>query len=108
VGQTGANQTEANGELVNPCHIVTVMDFSPATLRSIVAHLERSTSFEHLVYREAELDAVWSISGFLLSTAQSPAERAALMRLHYVAHQAHDLVGMSRPVEAADLLRTLL
>src|SRR5438105_13997363 len=33
---------------LNPAHIVTVTDFSPETLRNIVAHLEVSTDFEHL------------------------------------------------------------
>jgi len=28
--------------------------------------MEASTDFEHLVYREAELDAIWSITGFFL------------------------------------------
>jgi hypothetical protein len=92
----------------NPGHIVTVTDFTPETLRSIVEHLDVSTSFEHLVYREAELDAIWSITGFYLANVRDPAHRDSLALLHDLAHQAHDLVGCRRPVEAADLLRKLL
>ena len=89
---------------MNPAHIVTVTDFSPETLRDIIAHLEASTTFEHLVYREAELDAVWSITGFFLKQGRDE----ALERLHQTAHQAHDLVGQRRPREAANLLRSVL
>jgi len=103
---------EGNGarvsDAVNPAHIVTVCDFSPDTLKVIAAHLEVSTDFEHLVYREAELDAIWSITGFFLAERPDPAQREALMRLHEGAHRAHDLVGEGRPREAAVVLRTFL
>jgi len=101
---------EGNGapaaETVNPAQIVAVRDFSPDTLRSIASHLEVSTDFEHLVYREAELDAVWSITAFFLAQRPDPAQLAAVSRLHEAAHRAHDLVGEGRPREAAVLLRT--
>jgi hypothetical protein len=86
---------------LNPAQIVPVTDFSPETLRNIIAHLEVSTDFEHLIYREAELDAIWSITGLALKN-----ERAA--RLHQLAHIAHDLVADRRPSEAAEILRSLL
>ena len=91
-------------DAVNPAHIVTVRDFSPDTLGAITAHLEVSTDFEHMVYREAELDAIWSITGFALT--QKPDDTVA--RLHEAAHRAHDLVGEGRPREAAALLRKLV
>ena len=50
--------------MADPNHIVPVSDLSTETLQSIIALLEISTDFEHLVYREAELDAIWSITGF--------------------------------------------
>ncbi len=50
---------------LNPTNIVTVTDVGPDTIRRIIAHLEVSTDFDHLVYRDAELDAVWSITGFI-------------------------------------------
>jgi len=95
-------------DVVNPSHIVAVRDFSSDTLHLIAAHLEVSTDFEHLVYREAELDAIWSITGFFLAQNRDPAPREAVLRLHEGAHRAHDLVGERRPREAAALLRTLL
>ena len=101
---------EENGaqaaETVNPAQIVTVRDFSPDTLRSIASHLEVSTDFEHLVYREAELDAVWSITGFFLAQRPDLEHLTAVSRLHEAALRAHDLVGEGRPREAAVVLRT--
>jgi hypothetical protein len=103
---------EGNGarsaEAVNPAHIVTVRDFSPETLAAIAAQLEASIDFEHLVYREAELDAIWSITGFFLAQGADATDRDAVKRLHAGAHRAHDLVGEGRPREAAALLRKFL
>jgi hypothetical protein len=83
---------------------VSVRDFSPETLQAIAELLEVSTDFEHLVYREAELDAIWSITGFFLSQKPDP----AVTRLHEGAHRAHDLVGEGRPRDAAVILRAFL
>ena len=93
---------------LNPAHIVTVTDFSPETLRNIVAYLEVSTDFEHLVYREAELDAIWSITGFALKNESNLAARESVVELHEIAHRAHDLVGDRRPGEAAAVLKAFL
>ena len=93
---------------INPAHIVPVADFTPKTLRSIVAHLEVSTDFEHLVYREAELDAIWSITGFFLMNERDSARFDVVRSLHEGAHRAHDLIAASRPHDAANVLRTFL
>ncbi len=93
---------------LNPAHIVPVTDFSPATLRNLIAHLEASISFEHLVYRESELDAIWSITGFLLKNEPDSHEREATLKLHEIAQVAHDLVADRRPQEAAAVLRSFL
>ena len=88
--------------------MVAVSDFSPDTLKSIAEHLEASTDFEHLVYREAELDAIWSLTGFSLAQDSDGTDLARVMRLHEGAHRAHDLVGERKPREAAALLRNFL
>jgi hypothetical protein len=93
---------------VNPAYIVPVTNFSADTLRSIIAHMEVSTDFEHLVYREAELDALWSITGFFLTNECDLTKVEAVKLLREGAHRAHDLVADSRPKDAATLLRTLL
>lgn len=93
---------------MNPAHIIPVSDVLPATLEAVIALLEVSTDFEHLVYRESELDALWSISGFRLTELPDSPERRAVERLHENAHAAHDLVAAGRPREAARVLRSCL
>ena len=93
---------------LNPGHIVAVTDLSAETLRSIIAHLEVSTDFEHLVYRESELDAIWSIAGFLVNRERDATRRDKMLHLRGVAHRAHDLVAARLPLDAAEVLRELL
>jgi hypothetical protein len=101
------NAMAINDDL-NPAHIVSVRDFLPSTLEAVIALLEVSTDFEHLVYRESELDALWSISGFLLTELPDLQARGAAGRLHDSAHAAHDLVAAGQPREAARILRSCL
>jgi hypothetical protein len=103
MAQNGHNRASASRE-VNPDHIVSVKDFSQETLRNVIAHLKASTSFEHLVYREAELDAIWTITGFFLANEPASSRRDAVKRLHAGAQKAHDLVAARRPGEAATVL----
>jgi hypothetical protein len=107
MAQNGHKRISASRE-VNPEHIVSVKDFSPDTLRNIIAHLRASTSFEHLVYREAELDAIWTITLFFLVNEPASGVRDAVERLHAGAHKAHDLVADRRPGAAATVLEALL
>jgi hypothetical protein len=103
-----ARQNGSPTRPVNPAHIVTVTNFSADILRSIIAHMDVSTEFEHLVYREAELDAIWSITGFFLVNEPDSSQREVVKRLHAGVHRAHDLVADRRPEDAATLLRTFL
>ena len=101
--QSGASRSE-----VNPAHIVPVTNFSADTLWSIIAHMEVSTDFEHLVYREAELDAIWTITGFFLANEPASSVHDAVNRLHAGAQKAHDLVAERRPGAAATVLEAFL
>jgi hypothetical protein len=93
---------------VDPAHIVIVRDFSPDTLRSIIAHLDVSSQFEHLIYREAELDGIWSLTGSFLLSVRDLSEHDAVQQLHAGVHSAHDLVAENRPEAAAAVLRKFL
>jgi len=95
-------------ETADPAHIVTVSDFSLETIRRIVSQLEVSTDFEHLVYREAELDALWSITAFFAGRERDVNRREAVTRLHAGVEKAHDLVASRHPGEAAVVLRGFL
>jgi len=107
MARNGHNGATAYRE-VSPDHIVSVKDFSQDTLRNVIAHLRASTTFEHLVYREAELDAIWTITGFFLVNEPASARRDAVGRLHAGAEEAHDLVAARRPEAAAVVLERFL
>lgn len=84
---------------------MAVADFSPDTLRNVVAHLEASTAFEHFVFREAELGALWSLTGFALAGKPALAKRDDVMRLRDAVLRAYDLLGRKRPLEAGQSLQ---
>ena len=96
---------------MNPDHLVPVEDFSEATLRNIVAHLAISTTFEHFVYRESELDEVCRLVEDALrgGHGRADAEQRARWRVIFeAARDAHDLVGVEEPERAAERLRQVL
>jgi hypothetical protein len=95
---------------MDPGHVVAVEDYSPETLRNLIAHLEQSTAFEHFIYRESELDALWRLleiaaPGRVVLEAD---ERRRVETLLAAARNAHDLVADERPLEAAARLRAVL
>lgn len=104
----GRNPIPSQPPRANPSDIVTVTDFAPSTLRIIIAHLELSTEFEHMVYREAELDAIWSMTSFFLVNESNLSLLDAVKRLNEGVRKAHDLVADHHPQAAATLLRTFV
>ena len=96
---------------MNPDHLVPVEDFSEETLRSIVAHLDVSTTFEHFVYRESELDEVCRLVDDALQGGHGRDDeqrRARWQVIFDAARDAHDLVGTEDPERAAERLRQIL
>lgn len=97
---------------MDPTRIVTIQDYTPATLQAVIAQLECSTSVDHFVYRESELDALWSLLEVALRTARHQrapgAELARLERLFQAVREAHDLVAAEAPMAAAACLREVV
>lgn len=89
---------------VSASRVVVVEDFSSDTIENIIHHLEVSREFEHFVYREAELDAVWSLVEFQSRRSEGTV-RELLLELLAKLWQAHDLVGMEERQRALESLR---
>src|SRR5215469_7981101 len=91
--------------------VVPIQDFSPATLRTVLAHLEASSS-GHLVYREAELDALWSMLDVAIRSAAArgvnPEDLDELQSLFRAVTDAHNFVGDGDPAAAAARLRDVV
>ena len=95
---------QSEGDAVKPSDIVAVADLSPETLSSVVAHLAASTAFEHFVFREAELSALWSLTGFALTGKLAPEKREVVLGLRHAVLQAYEMLARKRPLEAIQSL----
>lgn len=87
-----------------------IEDHSAGTILALSDIIERSSSREHLVYREAELDDLWRLVHTTLERARDDTRRereaSALEALLAVVAEAHDLVGRDEdPFAAARVLR---
>jgi hypothetical protein len=81
-------------------------DFSDIALQAMIDRLERSTTLEHFVYRETELDELWRVVDMALLDAGDAEARGRLARLKGAVMRAHDLVGVDgQPRAAAQVLR---
>jgi hypothetical protein len=92
----------------NRIHQVT--ELAPATLLEIAARLDLATSFADQIYRESEIDALWTLVDIRLREAGLAGDSRALERwqsLHSRLWVAHDLVPDGRCAEAAVILREL-
>ena len=90
--------------LTNPNHIVAVTDFSPETIRDVIAHMRLSATFEQLIFREAELNALWSLSAFALQQHSSADQRDRIRRFREALVESHNLLGEKRPLVATEPL----
>lgn len=93
---------------MDPTDVVLVSDFSSDTLQRIINLLHLSTSFDHFVYRETELDEVWRLLEIALRFETEEQERERLQRLFEAVTAAHDLVAEGEPQEAARRLQAVL
>jgi hypothetical protein len=87
------------GGQANPWHLVEVRELEPVTVSRVIAQLEASAEFEQLVYRESELDALWSLADMAARAGRPGASRSLGLLW-----QAHDAVGEDRPAEAVRAL----
>lgn len=97
---------------------VEVSDLRPETIEGVAARLLESSTFEELIYRESEMDALFSLADIAISTSRRgnvgtqeelemrlAANVPQLAEFRTLVFAAHDLSHEDRVVEAADLLR---
>ena len=82
-----------------------IEDHSDNTILAMSEIIARSTSREHFVYREAELDDLWRLVHTALEQARDDTRRGRdvqdLAKLLAVVAEAHDLVGRDEDPQAA-------
>lgn len=88
---------------VSPLDLVRIEALSSEAVEAVIARIDASTDFDHLVYRESEVDALWSLADMAARRAEPGAER--LVELLWT---AHDLLGEGRIDAAVTVLRQVL
>lgn len=82
-------------------------DWSQITVWALIDRIRKSSSFEHAIYRETELDELWRNLDIAAATAvrEGLPEAPRLLHLKAITMQAHDLIGVDGNLPAAaDLL----
>lgn len=90
--------------------IYQVTDLEPETILAVAERTAAATTFEDFIYRESEVDAMWTQVDILIRHAElneSP-DLERLNRLRDKMWKAHDLIAASKPAEAAAILRDLV
>ncbi|AKC69447.1 hypothetical protein [Pandoraea oxalativorans] len=77
--------------------LVSIDDYSPATLQAISQRIAVSSEVEHMVYRESELDEVWRLLDADVASAGriglGDQALSRLLCLRQLIIEAHDLIG---------------
>jgi hypothetical protein len=89
--------------------IYQVTDLLPETILGVAERTAAATTFEDLIYRESEVDAMWTLVDVQVRQAElngSP-DLDRWLRLRERLWQAHDLIPEGRVAESAAILRSL-
>ena len=86
----------------NPEEPTAIERLDSPTVGRVIALIRRSGETEELVYREAEIDALWSLADVAAWSGRAAAESALVLLW-----EAHEAVGHARPGEAVDALERL-
>jgi hypothetical protein len=87
--------------------VIEIREVGPELLRTLANRIAQSSTWEHMVYRENEIDQVWRLIDRPRPLTDLPPE--TLKRLQANIMAIHDLVGVDhRPAEAAALLEQVL
>lgn len=83
------------------CDLPAIEDLSPGSVRGVAERVRFSRSFEELVYRECELDALWTIADMMVRDLEEGCDarrgvglqgerQAHVVRIAELLFQAHD------------------
>lgn len=92
-----------------------VDDLQPETITAVAERIARSEGFSELVYRECEINALWSLADIGISGSEhrslgswvvggAPLSRALLFRLRERFEEAYELLVDSATAEASRVL----
>lgn len=98
---------DAPGTLPVTDDIYPVEDLTTTAMLTVAARIAVASGFTDLIYRESEVDALWSLADIAAKTAALAAapDAADKARLRDEIARAHDLIPDDRCEEAAEILR---
>lgn len=87
--------------------IYPVESLTAETITAVADRVARATTFEDLIYRESEIDALWSLADIAARTAEldNASDKDRWAKLRERLWEAHDLVPEGRCTESAAVLR---
>jgi hypothetical protein len=74
--------------VVNPWHVVDVRRLDRRTVTAVIGQVEASQGLDQFAYREAEIDALWSLTDMAVRDGRAGAAEALALLW-----TAHDAVG---------------
>jgi hypothetical protein len=87
----------------DPLDVVRVEALTPRTVEDVIDRLEASRDFDHLVYRESEVDALWSLADMAVRRREPNAQ--TLLDLLWAAHER---IGEGRTTAAVTELNSVV
>lgn len=87
-----------------------VEELTTTTVTDVADRIEVAVDFEDLVYRESEIDALWSLADIARrdATLAGHADAARWTQILELIGTAHDLIPDGRCTESAAILRQVL
>lgn len=87
--------------------VIEIREVDTDLLRTLADRIAQSSTWEHMVYRENEIDQIWRLIDRPRPLTDLPPETLARLQANIMA--IHDLVGVDhRPADAAVLLQQVL
>lgn len=85
--------------------IFDVVELTPETVLEVAERTAAAQTFSDYIYRESELDALWSLADIAATRPQPGTDTEHFARLRDRLEEAHDLLPDERGADAAAILR---
>lgn len=104
------SEGETKDSRLDPDWMHRIPDSTDASLHNLIRRLRMSSSPEHALYREAELDDLWRHAEASLHEAEGSSDRTktTAAKTFEAAFEAHNLAGNGELDSAAQVLEGLL
>ncbi|MDO5499010.1 MAG: hypothetical protein Q4F67_04930 [Propionibacteriaceae bacterium] len=82
-----------------------VVELTPTTVLEVAERTASATSFADYIYRESEIDALWSLADIAATRPQPGTDPEHFAQIRDRLQEAHDLLPDQQGEQAAEILR---